>query len=96
MGPASNIPNEFLSITDWPNGDPCSHAAERGVHHKSTVKAYIVDMKYIQSAFREEFWDDWAKMSTKHRGQALKIPKTLGWEYERRSMEKSGHSSKKG
>ena len=99
-GPPRHCPEELSTISDWPNGEPCTahgHGSVpiRGKKQKSTLKAYIVDMQYIPLAFREEFWENWATLPTKHRGQALKIPRTLGYEYKRRTKEKSGHSSKR-
>ena len=42
-------------------------------------ESFLLDMKYVQRVFRQDFWDSLANISKPaDRGHALKIPKTVG------------------
>ena len=47
------------------------------------TETFIVDMKFVQKIFRQDFWDRLAKLpKDEDKSEALKIPKTVGliWE----------------
>lgn len=79
-------PEMFGQLCHWPNGWYHHSIASYVMPNRDApakakeYETFLLDMRYVQRVFRQEFWDSLAKVS-KHedQGQALKIPKTVGF-----------------
>ena len=56
---------------------------------KVTIEMFVIEMKYIQKVFQQEFWDAFSMAVSKDAGasQLLMIPKTVGFVMERYTKE---------
>lgn len=86
MAPPPGAPENFSSIVDWPNGDQHGNEEchipypQRGPPKNQLVDAFVIDMRYMQKVFRQDFWDTWAKLPTaEEKGLVLTIPRTVGY-----------------
>ena len=79
-------PQTFGQLSDWPNGwyhhsfAPYVLPNRDAPAKAKTYQVFILDMKYVQRVFRQDFWDSLAQLpKPEDQGLALKIPKTVGF-----------------
>ena len=92
-------PETFCQLSDWPNGwYHHSFAPYVMPNRDAPAKArdyevFILDMRYVQRVFRQDFWDSLAKLpEPEDQGRALKIPKTVGfWDCAQADFETWSH-----
>ena len=71
---------EFLGPDGEYESDGGLDHPHRGPPKELTIETFVVEMKYIQRVFRQEFWDTFSIAVSKDAAasQLLMIPKTVG------------------